>query len=263
MREILAELDRLYAAGDRDAAEAFLTAQMEAARSRRDHGAMLTLYNEQSGFLRSSGRPKEAVAAADRALELIRALGLEDTPPEATTRINRATAARMAGETVGALADYEQAGRILKENQGEDSYLMASLYNNMSQVYQTQGRPAEAAACLEKALTVILKQPERTAEAAVTRTNLALAQLSLDEAEKARACLEAAAVFFDSPAGEKHPHRGSWLSARAELAWKSGNPDLAAGLYEKALENIRRHYGENDAYRITAANLARVRGGDA
>jgi tetratricopeptide (TPR) repeat protein len=258
VERLLQELDALLAGGKLDQAELRLRDWIEQAEDEGRGGAALTFYNELEGILRTTGRAREAAEAADKALALIARMGLEGTVHHATTLLNAATANRAAGELDKALAMYQAAEKIyLALGQG-DSYQMAALWNNISQVYQEQGKNREALDCLERALPKIMTM-DCAPEAATTRVNMALSLMALDRLDEAEERLQQAIAYYDSE-GARDPHRSSALSAAGELAFRRGEKEKALSLLEGALETTLACYGENDACRVIRENIAAVRG---
>lgn len=110
--------------------------------------------NEMEGLYRNTGRVAQAVDMADMVLSLIAGMGLDGSIHHGTTLLNAATARRMAGD-VEALSQYREAEAIFKNLGKTDGYEMASLYNNISQIYQEQEEHEKALESLDKALELI------------------------------------------------------------------------------------------------------------
>ena len=96
MERILAKLDEHLARNDYDAAERHLLYWLE---EKGSSPTALTLFNELMGLYRKLGRHEEAITAAERALALIRRMGLEEQLTAATTYLNTATVLHAAGKT--------------------------------------------------------------------------------------------------------------------------------------------------------------------
>ena len=252
--ELLKTLDTLYDAGDRAATESFFTKHIAEAAAAQDEGALLALYNEQQGFLRTGGRAAEAATVTVKALQLIEKLGLTGTKNHAVTLLNAGTAHFMAGYREEALAYFKEAERLLT-SLGEGGYTPAALYNNLSHVLDSLGRPVEAVEYLEKALHIIETIPDAEDAVATTRTGLCAARMRLGQYEAAEPDINGALAYYESEAGARDPHRCSAYSTAAELMYRKGQYTESVRLYEKALSLIRSVYGENDAYRITERNL--------
>ena len=158
IHQTLATLDGLFAAKQLNDVEPFLLAQLAQAQQEGDKAAQLTLLNELVGYYRSISRSEDSLKMAALAMGLVAEMGLAGTPACATTLVNAATAYRAAGDLSHAAMLYEDALQILEKN-GEQGYAFASLLNNMSQVYQAQGRHAEAVPFYERALVLLAPLP--------------------------------------------------------------------------------------------------------
>ena len=150
-------LDELYAKGDLKTAEEKLDEWTAQADDDGDSAALLSLYNELAGLYRVTGRAKQGCEAAEKALVLITSLGLNASLQHATTLLNAATVRRAAGDYAKAAEYYEKAGSIYSAAEGVDPYYIASLHNNISQLYGETGDFERAAAELREAQAVIDK----------------------------------------------------------------------------------------------------------
>ena len=195
----------------------------------------LMMCNEMEGLYRNTGRVAQAVDMADMALSLIAGMGLDGSIHHGTTLLNAATARRMAGDVEKALSQYREAEAIFKNLGKTDGYEMASLYNNISQIYQEQEEHEKALESLDKALELIKKMENSEAEVATTHVNRALSLMALGRLDEADEELKESLTFYASPEGVQSGHFGSALAAAGELAWRRGNYDQAIGLLEKAL----------------------------
>lgn len=156
IREKLEELDLMYRRVQMSQAEESLLKWLEEAEEEGDEGARLAIYNEMEGLYRTIGRAKEAVQVSERALRLMEEMRLSGTVSHGTTLLNRATANRAAGNLEEALKLYQQAAEIFRSLGKTDGYEMASLYNNISHIYQAQGSHEQALFYLEQALALVM-----------------------------------------------------------------------------------------------------------
>ncbi len=154
-------------------AERHLKYWLEEARANRDPRGQLMLHNELMGYYRKQGRKEEALEHAERALELVARLGMEDTATAGTTWINAGTVREAFGDPEGGLALFEKARanyeRILPPEDGR----LGGLYNNMGLALTACGRYAEADTLFRKALAVMAAQPFGELEQAITWLNMA------------------------------------------------------------------------------------------
>ena len=240
-QQMFQELDHLYAQGKLDEAEEKM------------------MCNEMEGLYRNTGRVAQAVDMADMALSLIAGMGLDGSIHHGTTLLNAATARRMAGDVEKALSQYREAEAIFKNLGKTDGYEMASLYNNISQIYQEQEEHEKALESLDKALELIKKMENSEAEVATTHVNRALSLMALGRLDEADEELKESLTFYASPEGVQSGHFGSALAAAGELAWRRGNYDQAIGLLEKALMVTQSRFGESDACAVIRQNLEMIK----
>ena len=154
-QQMFQELDRLYAQGKLDEAEEKMMGWMKEGLDSGNKSLCLMMCNEMEGLYRNTGRVAQAVDMADMALSLIAGMGLDGSIHHGTTLLNAATARRMAGDVEKALSQYREAEAIFKNLGKTDGYEMASLYNNISQIYQEQEEHEKALESLDKALELL------------------------------------------------------------------------------------------------------------
>lgn len=251
-QQMFQELDRLYAQGKLDEAEEKMMGWMKEGLDSGNKSLCLMMCNEMEGLYRNTGRVAQAVDMADMALSLIAGMGLDGSIHHGTTLLNAATARRMAGDVEKALSQYREAEAIFKNLGKTDGYEMASLYNNISQIYQEQEEH-------EKALELIKKMENSEAEVATTHVNRALSLMALGRLDEADEELKESLTFYASPEGVQSGHFGSALAAAGELAWRRGNYDQAIGLLEKALMVTQSRFGESDACAVIRQNLEMIK----
>ena len=258
-QQMFQELDRLYAQGKLDEAEEKMMGWMKEGLDSGNKSLCLMMCNEMEGLYRNTGRVAQAVDMADMALSLIAGMGLDGSIHHGTTLLNAATARRMAGDVEKALSQYREAEAIFKNLGKTDGYEMASLYNNISQIYQEQEEHEKALESLDKALELIKKMENSEAEVATTHVNRALSLMALGRLDEADEELKESLTFYASPEGVQSGHFGSALAAAGELAWRRGNYDQAIGLLEKALMVTQSRFGESDACAVIRQNLEMIK----
>lgn len=258
-QQIFKELDSLYAQGKLAEAEEKMMNLMNEGLDTGNKSLCLMMCNEMEGLYRTTGRVLQAVDMSDMALSLIEGMGLDGSINHGTTLLNAATARRMAGDREKALSQYREAEEIFKKLGKDDGYEMASLYNNISQLYQEQEEHEMALEFLDKALNLIEKMENSGAEIATTHVNKALSLMALGRLGEADEELKESLKFYASPEGVQSGHFGSALSAAGELAWRRGNYDQAIGLLEKALMVTQTRFGDNDACAVIRQNLETIR----
>jgi len=259
VKDMLNQLDYLYNMGDLKEAERRLTNWLNQALDSRSYGAALTFYNEMEGLYRTTGRAKQAAEISDKALQLIELMGLKNTVHHATTLLNGATANRWAQNLDKALDMYQQAAEIYRSLDLKNSYLMASVYNNISHIYQQQNQHKKALDTLQSALNLVIKEQDSASEIATTKVAMSLSYMALGDMETAKEHLKAALDYYESEAGVNDGHYGSCLSALGEYFWRKEDYNNAIYTYEKALKVTRSRFGENEGCRVISRNLDIVR----
>ena len=257
IEQILGELDGLFAMHDMERVEAFLIEKINEASKAEDYGVMITLLNEIIGHYRETGEFDKSISCCSQLLKLMEQLGLAGSVEYATSLLNVANACRAAGLLRESMAYYDEVRRIYSEKVAPYDFRYASLYNNMSLLFQEMGDFESACDCLERALGIAMQYSGARIEVAVTYTNLATSQLKLGRWEEAMDNLCKAFSIFEADE-EKDYHYSAALSAMAEAQYMAGNLEEAAAYYKKALFEIERNVGRSKAYEITLQNLQAV-----
>lgn len=175
----------------------------------------------------------------------------------ATSLLDAGNAYRAAGLLREAMTLFEMVREIYVENLEDSDFLYADLYNNMSFLFREMGDYESACDCLKRALEILTQYREARTEVAVTYTNLAISQLKLMHYEEAIENLCRAFAIFE-PEEEKDDYYSCALSAMGEAQYLAGNMEESAYYYERALQEIEKTAGKNQAYEITLQNLGVV-----
>ncbi len=252
------ELDSYFEKNQVEKIDDFLTVSLEQAKEEEDYAAYISICNEMIGFYRSVSAFQKAYVAAEDVLLLMEELKLEDTEHFATTLLNTATAYSAAGDYAQALRFYRQAVQIYERLLPAEDYRWAGLYNNMSIMLEKAGENREAVDCAKKALAIIEKQEGNEAQTATTLTNLALVYFKLSENEEAKSCLSRAITLFEQGEGAPNEHYSGALAGMGEAYFRDGEYEKSLDIYERALEDVKQHYGENMSYGILCENCAAV-----
>ena len=157
------------------------------AEANRDERGQLMLNNELMGYYRKQGRQDEAFAHADRAVELVEKLGMEDTVTAGTTWVNVGTVREAFGDPVGGLEFFERARANYEKNLPDNDGRLGGLYNNMALSLAVCGRFDEAMGMFRNAIEVMKKQEYGELEQAITWLNMAdtaEAALGTEQAEE-------------------------------------------------------------------------------
>lgn len=254
------ELDSCFEKNDTAGVDAYLTTSLQKAQEEEDYAAYISIGNEMIGFYRSVSAFEKAYVAAEDVLLLMEELNLEESEHFATTLLNAATAYSAGGDFAQAMRFYRQAVQIYEKLLSPEDYRWAGLYNNMSILLEKMDENEEAADCAKKALAVIEKQEAGDAQTATTLTNLALICFKLSKNEEAKEYLSRAITLFEKDAAEPNEHYSGALAGMGEACFRDGNYEESLTYYERALEDVKRHYGENMSYGILCENCAAVCG---
>ncbi len=256
-QEFIQELDRLFAEQEYDKVEPFMLQALAEAKEREDYGLYLSVGNEMIGYYRSVSKFQKAYQISEDMLLLMEELQMDQSAEFATVLLNTATAYSFDDNYEMALQFYRRAEQIYHLLVSPDDYLFAGLYNNMSSLMEKMGKNEEALELLMKALGILQNYPERQMEAATNFTNLGLLYLKMGDHESGKKCVMQAINMFealDTPAS----HYSAALSALGEIFYHGKEYALSILWYQKALDEIEKHYGLNLAYAIVCENLAKV-----
>lgn len=251
-------LDSYFTNQQIDKVEPFLAASLEQAKEEEDYGAYISVCNEMIGFYRSISAYEKAYIAAEDVLLLMEELQMENTEHFATTLLNAATAYRAAGDYATALRYYKQALQIYDGILQPQDYRYAGLYNNMCILFEKMEENEEAIVYANKALSIIEKLQDSEAETATTMTNLALLYFKAEQPEKAKELLEKALSLFEQSGENTDAHYSGALAGVAEAWYRMQDYSKALEYYEKALSEVKKHFGENMSYVILCENCAAV-----
>ena len=169
-------LDRLRQYEDQEdweAAERHLTYWLTEAEQNRDERAQLTLHNELMGFHRKQGDREKALEHAGKAMELIEALGMEDTVTAGTTWVNAGTVREAFGDPAAGLELFEKARKNYEKNLERTDSRLGGLYNNMALALTAVEEYGEARRLFRLALDVMEQQENGELEQAITWLNMA------------------------------------------------------------------------------------------
>lgn len=254
------DLDSYFAKQEIDQVDSFLVSSLEQAKEEEDYGAYISVCNEMIGFYRSVSAFEKAYRAAEDVLLLMEELQMEHTEHFATTLLNTATAYRAAGDYAAALRYYKQALQIYDGILAPQDYRYAGLYNNMSILLEKMDENEEAIAYGRKALAIIETLAGGEMETATSLTNLALIYFKVNQPETARELLERALSLFEQKGEDTDAHYSGALAGAAEAWYRMGDYEKALLYYEKALYEVKQHFGENMSYAILCENCAAVCG---
>ena len=251
-------LDSYFARQEIDKVDPFLVSSLQQAKEEEDYAAYISICNEMIGFYRSISAFEKAYVAAEDVLLLMEELQLDHSEHFATTLLNTATVYRAAGDYTQALRYYRQALQIYDGLLQSDDYRFAGLYNNMSILLEKMEENEEAISYAEKALAIIEKLEGGEMETATTLTNLALIYFKVSKPEKAKELLEQALALFEKSGENTDAHYSGALAGVGEAYYHMQDYEKALKYYEKALTEVKKHFGENMSYAVLCENCAAV-----
>ncbi len=252
--KILAEYDAMLSAGRGRAAGEFLSEAADAAAREDDAVSEASLRCELTGFWRVLGMREKSFASAERALELLETMGLEDSAEYATALLNYATAKTAFRQIDEALAIYRRAAAIYEKTTAPDDRRFASLCNNMAQALLRAGRAAEAYGYFARSLALLSDERDR-AETATCRTNMAFCLAVQGRLEEAEECAARAEEIFSLLPDD--PHAASALSCRGQLAYLRGEYARAADYFRESAEYVERFFGRSANYAAACRSCAK------
>lgn len=264
MKQIYTKLQQYFADGRMSEAEDFLIEMMKEAQQISDYNSLIMLLNEMIGLCRESGQKEKSLAYGAQVLQLMQQLGMQDSEAYATTLLNVATACRAAGKHVEAYQFYMEVFPLYEKWLPAGDYHFASLYNNMSLLFQETGEYERAAECQGKALAVLEAIPGRSFEGAVTHANLATTLCMIAEQEDSgdiavQAAEEAMlAIHTFEKLGVNDVHSAAALAAYGDALMLMEEYEEASGYYAEALERIERLIGRTESYERVAEKLERA-----
>ncbi|MDE5679464.1 MAG: tetratricopeptide repeat protein, partial [Lachnospiraceae bacterium] len=153
--EIINKLDRLFSENKGQEAQQLLDDSIRLAIGEADDNALLTLLNEMIGYMRETSQVESSYRYADAALKLMERMGIEGSMPYATTLLNIANAYRAGGRLAESMAYYEEVLELYQKNLAGNDMLFASLYNNVSLLYQEMDNFGKAKENLLKELPIV------------------------------------------------------------------------------------------------------------
>ncbi len=255
--QILQQLDQLFANHQIEKVERFLQEQIEVARQAGEVGNEITLLNELIGYYRDVSQYDNAIQMCKEAMELVEATGLKGTIPYATTLQNVANALRAAGQLDASKMYYETVFEVYQNQLPNNDMRYASLYNNMSLLYQEMGKFEQACISLESALAIAIQHEDAIIEVATTHTNLAMSLLKLNRLEEALKHLEQARDIFEQDE-DKNYHYSATLCAMGEAYYLMGHLEESAQYYQQGMDEMERHVGRTSGYLVMQENLKAV-----
>lgn len=260
VEEFFGQLDEYFSKNEIEKVEPYLVSSLEEAKEQEDYAAYIAIGNEMIGFYRSVSQFRKAFDISEDILLLMEELQLDGSEHFATTLLNAATAYRAAGEVEQAYKYYKQALAIYEGLLPKGDYRFAGLYNNMSLLLEQMNKNEEAVELLKQALDIVKNLADSEAEQATTLTNLALLYLKMGQTEEASKTLEEALEIFKKAGNGENTdaHYSAALAGVGEAYYRMGDYKNSLLSYEKALAEVKKHFGENQSYAVLCENCAAV-----
>ena len=185
-QRIIEKMNEYMSRRDYSGAQRHLLYWLEEAELGRDLRGQLMLRNELIGHYRKTGQKGPAMESAEKAIELLELLEMEDTISAGTTYVNIATVCNAFGKYDRSMEMFRKARAVYEESAYTEPQLLGGLYNNMALTCAALNRYEEALELYEKALHVMAEVPDGELEQAITCLNMANtveAQLGMEEGE--------------------------------------------------------------------------------
>ncbi|MDR3294777.1 MAG: tetratricopeptide repeat protein [Clostridiales Family XIII bacterium] len=257
-----AELDRLFASGDSQAAESFLLAHGKLA-AETDEQLYIMCMSELGGLYRGSGKYGESVEAFEKAGGAIERMYGAHSANYATNLNNLAGTLRSMGENARSLDLFETAIKIMEETIGRDNYHYASALNNVSLLYQSERKFDDAMKALTQSMEILEKLPDTEIEFATAYSNMSLIYQQTGKWDKAREAVgKSLGIFARFP---PNPHGAAALNAQANVSIHEGNLEGARGCLEAAIALTRKFCAQSpeiDAMTQALNDCRRGNGGE-
>ena len=172
-QRIIEKMNDYMSCRDYKGAERHLLYWLEEAKLGQDERGQLMLRNELIGHYRKTGEKEKSLENAQEALDLVEALGFENTISAGTTYVNAATACNAFGENERSLELFKKAQAVYESSPRTDKSLLGGLYNNMALCCAALGKYEEALPLYEKAAAAMAEVPGGALEQAITYLNIA------------------------------------------------------------------------------------------
>jgi serine/threonine-protein kinase len=207
-----------------------------------------------SEIANNSGNPREAIARAQAARDLLQRLPIRSELADLNTLITLAGSYSGAGRFQEAAAAFERAAGRLQELGRADTQRSGTVFNNWGVSLIRAGRPLEAERVLRKSIDISKASGTEEAVQAMPLVNYARVLLDLGKSEQARDYAERG-LAKAKQAGDDVPTREGLLLLAA--IWRDqGHLDRAARLVSEAAARFDRSLPRGH---IAFAELARQR----
>ncbi len=172
---VIEKLDEHLSKNDYSAAKRHLLYWLSEAEQIGDGKGVLLLCNELMGLCRKLSEEEQALSFAERALNQVEKMGIQDNVGAATTYLNSATVYKAFNKAENAIPLFKKAQSIYEQNLAQEDDRLGGLYNNMALALVDLARFDEAEALYQKAISVMSAIEGKEPEQAITHLNMASA----------------------------------------------------------------------------------------
>ncbi len=173
INKLIAELDNILSRNDYNSACDFLEKWVNIAQKQNDNKSLFSLCNECIGLYRKIGDKENCYKYCKKALDLLKALNVENTVTGATAFLNCGTAYKAFGEADKSISYFEKAVNLYESLLPENDRRLAGLYNNFALSLVDLKNFEKAFNLYEKAVEVLNNNPKFNLEQAVSYLNMA------------------------------------------------------------------------------------------
>ncbi len=259
-------LDVFFANRNTAGAQTYLIEVLEQSKNGNDNHSTIMILNELMGFYRETSQKERVMETSQELLEWMSKCNLEGTLDYATVLLNIANAYRGVLELELSLSYYKQVIPIYNQKLNEDDFLYASLYNNVSLLYQELHQYEQAFYYLEQALELAKKTTGKEFEVAVTYTNMAetLCKLHEESREESSETLAKAENYSKLAIGifEKRfvfdMHYAAARASLAEVYYLKKQMVFARNCLQQAIYCLEHSVGKTIAYGRMQDNLLQI-----
>jgi tetratricopeptide (TPR) repeat protein len=267
------ELDHFYELHDNEKTREFLQSSIERTRSLHDVSILpvscpscvetptvnieyVTVCNETACFLRGLSEWEKSVFYFDEALHELELFYLKNSPDYATILLNKAGTLRLMGNFSASMEAFQKAENYFQNAETPNAYMLASINNNLSLLYQDLDQLDEAINCTLKALSYLPDSPDMVVERGTTYNNLAAIYARKNDTEHAlQAIRESLSLLKDQDSG-MNAHYPAALNTYASLLFHEEDYEQALSVFKEALEMTQLIYGKNTDYVNCCLNIA-------
>lgn len=254
IQKIMDHADWLFDNGKSEDAARYLEEQRLLAETEGDWGTELSVLNELMGYYRSKSIFDKSVRYRERAMEILKQAGIEQSVAAATTYLNAATLYRAMGDPARAMEIYQQAEAIYRDH-GIMGNLLAGLYNNMCVASLDLEKPELAVWYGEKSVEAIQGEKDSEVAQGIIYSNLAgyFLKCQPERLQEAENYLNQSVELFRKYCPDD-AHFCSVLAMQAYVLTRKDDIEGAIRVYRQALEHTLRHYGKNKDFQLILKN---------